>query len=113
MYKSSYGVWEKTLLKDRDLSENAKGFLLSYLWLIRQKSDFVIAQRENLVSNDLVYLLCRKTRNFNTFLEVTSMAIIPIRSYRIELCMDLDSHCLHYNRSDGHAGRSRYDRTSK
>ncbi len=107
-YLLSYGVWEGTLLKDRDLRENAKGFLLSYLWLIRQKSDFIIAQRENLVSGDLtwehwtrfstavfpnivsdalddisprylygelrlgrvniVYRLCRKTRNLKTFI---------------------------------------------
>lgn len=107
-YLLSYGVWERTLLKDQDLRENAKGFLLSYLWLIRQKSDFIIAQRENLVSNalswehwttfsvgifanvvsdsfedisprylygelrlgrvNLIYRLCRKTRNFKTFM---------------------------------------------
>lgn len=107
-YLLSYGVWEGTLLKDRDLRENAKGFLLSYLWLIRQKSDFIIAQRENLVSNaltwehwttfsiaifpnivsnsledisprylygelrlgrvNLIYRLCRKTRNLKTFI---------------------------------------------
>lgn len=54
-YLLSYHVWERTLLKDQNLSENAKGFLLSYLWLIHQKSDFVIAQRENLVSNDLTW----------------------------------------------------------
>ncbi len=106
-YLLSYGVWEGMLLKD-DLRENAKGFLLSYLWLICQKSDFVIAQRENLVSGDLtwehwtrfskeifpnifsnaledisprylygelrlgrvnlVYRLCRKTRNLKTFI---------------------------------------------
>lgn len=52
-YLLSYGVWERTLLKDQDLRENAKGFLLSYLWLIRQNSDFIIAQRENLISNAL------------------------------------------------------------
>lgn len=107
-YLLSYGVWEGTLLKDRDLRENAKGFLLSYLWLIRQKSDFIIAQRENLVSNaltwehwtvfsiaifpdivsnsledisprylygelrlgrvNLIYRLCRKTRNSKAFI---------------------------------------------
>ena len=54
-YLLSHGIWEGTLLKDEILFENAKGFLLSYLWLIRQKSDFVIAQRENLVSNDLTW----------------------------------------------------------
>ena len=54
-YLLSYNIWEDTLRKDRDLSENAKGFLLSYLWLIRQKSDFVVAQRENLVSNELTW----------------------------------------------------------
>lgn len=54
-YLLSHGIWEGTLLKNRILFENAKGFLLSYLWLIRQKSDFVIAQRENLVSNDLTW----------------------------------------------------------
>lgn len=54
-YLLSYKVWEETLKEDRDLSENAKGFLLSYLWLIRQKSDFVVAQSENLVSNDLIW----------------------------------------------------------
>ena len=106
-YLLSYDIWEGTLLKDWCLSENAKGFLLSYLWLIRQKSDLVIAQRNNLVSNDLtwehwisfstavfpnivsdtfqgisprylygelrlgrvnlIYRLCRNTRNFETF----------------------------------------------
>lgn len=54
-YLLSYNVWEGALQKDLDLSESAKGFLLSYLWLIRQKSDFLVGQRENLVSNDLVW----------------------------------------------------------
>ncbi|CAD6584662.1 MAG: hypothetical protein ASARMPREDX12_001718 [Alectoria sarmentosa] len=54
-YLLSYNIWEQKLGKDRDLSENAKGFLLSYLWLIRHKSDFLIAQRENLVSKDLAW----------------------------------------------------------
>ena len=54
-YLLSYCIWERTLLKDDCLSENAKGFLLSYLWLIRHKSDFVIAQRENVVNNDLTW----------------------------------------------------------
>ena len=52
-YLFSYGIWHGTLQKDRALSENAKGFLLSYLWLIREKSDFLAAQRESLVSHDL------------------------------------------------------------
>ena len=54
-YLLSYGIWEAAVLKDQVLSENAKGFLLSYLWLIRQKSDFLIAQGENLVSKDLTW----------------------------------------------------------
>ena len=54
-YLLSYGIWEAALVKDRILSENAKGFLLSYLWLIRQKSDFLIAQGENLISKDLTW----------------------------------------------------------
>ena len=54
-YLLSHGVWEGTLSKDQDLYEKAKGFLLSYLWLIRQKSDLVIAQRENLVNSDLTW----------------------------------------------------------
>ncbi|KAM0803688.1 hypothetical protein BDR22DRAFT_839613 [Usnea florida] len=54
-YLLSYNIWERTLLKDNYLFENAKGFLLSYLWLIRHKSDFVIAQRENLVNIDLTW----------------------------------------------------------
>ena len=66
-YLLSYDVWKGTLLKDRDSSENAKGFLLSYLWLIRQKSDFLIAQSENLVSKDVTW------EQWTTF----SMAIYP------------------------------------
>lgn len=54
-YLLCYKIWKEVLLKDRILSQNAKGFLLSYLWLIRQKSDFLIAQRESLVNNDLVW----------------------------------------------------------
>ena len=54
-YLLSYNIWEQTLLKDNYLSQNAKGFMLSYLWLIRHKSDFVIAQRENIVNNDLTW----------------------------------------------------------
>ena len=63
-YLLSYSIWERTLRKDDYLSENAKGFLLSYLWLIRHKSDFVIAQRENVVSNDLTW------EQWNTFSKV-------------------------------------------
>ena len=54
-YLLSYEIWEGTLTKHRDLFEMAKGFLLSYLWLIRRKSDFIIAQRENLVNDDLTW----------------------------------------------------------
>ena len=54
-YLLSYGIWEAALLKDGILFENAKGLLLSYLWLIRQKSDFLIAQSEDLVSKDLTW----------------------------------------------------------
>ena len=54
-YLLSYNIWKRTLLKDNYLFENARGFLLSYLWLIRHKSDFVIAQRENIVNNDLTW----------------------------------------------------------
>ena len=54
-YLLSYSIWERTLRKDNYLFENAKGFLLSYLWLIRHKSDFMIAQRENIVNNDLTW----------------------------------------------------------
>ena len=54
-YLFNYDVWEDTLSKDRYLSENARGFLLSYLWLVRQKSDYVIAQREHLISGDLTW----------------------------------------------------------
>ena len=66
-YLLSYDIWKGTLLKDWDSSENAKGFLLSYLWLIRQKSDFQIAQSENLVSKDVTW------EQWTTF----SMAIHP------------------------------------
>ena len=65
-YLLSYDIWKETLVEDRD-SENAKGFLLSYLWLIRQKSDFSIAQSENLVSKDVSW------EQWTTF----SMAIHP------------------------------------
>ena len=54
-YLFSYDIWEGTLLRIQDLSENARGFLLSYLWLIRQKSDYIIAQREHLVSDELTW----------------------------------------------------------
>ena len=54
-YLLSYNIWEGSLLKEQCLSENAKGFLLSYIWLVRRKSDFLIAQRENLVSKDLAW----------------------------------------------------------
>ena len=54
-YLLSYNVWERSLAKDVDICENAKGFLLSYLWLIRQKSDYIIAQREHLVSSELTW----------------------------------------------------------
>ena len=107
-YLLSYGIWEGTIVNDSLLSENAKGFLLSYLWLVRQKSDFLIAQKENLVDGDmtwdewitfsttvfpnivsdslngvnprylygelrlgrvnLIYRLCRNTRNLKTFI---------------------------------------------
>lgn len=54
-YLLCHKIWEDALPEDRDLPQNARGFLLSYLWLIRQKSDFVIARRENLVSSDLMW----------------------------------------------------------
>ena len=54
-YLLNYDVWNGPLLKDRKSFENAKGFLLSYFWLIRHKSDFLIAQSENLVSKDVTW----------------------------------------------------------
>ena len=54
-YLLNYDVWEGTLGAHGALSESARGFLLSYLWLVRQKSDFVIAQSENLLHDGLTW----------------------------------------------------------
>lgn len=66
-YLLNHDIWNGTLLKDRISFENAKGFLMSYFWLIRHRGDFLIAQSENLVSKDVTW------EQWTTF----NMAIFP------------------------------------
>jgi hypothetical protein len=52
-YLLSHSIWDEILKTDCTLVESAKGFLLSYLWLVQRKSDFTIAKEKGLISGDL------------------------------------------------------------
>jgi hypothetical protein len=52
-YLLSNSIWDEVLKTDSILFESAKGFLLSYLWLVQRKSDFMIAQKKSLINSDL------------------------------------------------------------
>ena len=43
-------IWTGHLCRERELYEDAKGFLLSYFWLICSKSDLIIAHNAGLLS---------------------------------------------------------------
>jgi hypothetical protein len=45
-----YTVWQNHLCRDSTLLKDARGLLLSYVWLIRHESDFKIALDKGLVS---------------------------------------------------------------
>lgn len=52
-YLMSYEFWEDTLCPNNSLFQDAKGFLLSYMWLICHKSDLKIAHDQGLLSEDI------------------------------------------------------------
>ncbi|KAF5846942.1 hypothetical protein GGP41_003226 [Bipolaris sorokiniana] len=47
--------WNNDLCLDRELHEAASGFLLSYAWLVRHKSDLEIAKEAGLLSKDIAW----------------------------------------------------------
>jgi len=49
-YLLAYEIWADTITKDKDLFEDASGFLYSYMWLICHKSDWKIAHDLGLLS---------------------------------------------------------------
>ena len=48
-----YDYWNENLCSDIELYESASGFLLSYAWLVRHKSDLAIAKESGLMSTDI------------------------------------------------------------
>ncbi|UKZ81862.1 hypothetical protein TrVFT333_009638 [Trichoderma virens FT-333] len=52
-YLLSHHFWESAFCSDRELFESAKGFLYSYTWLTRSKSDLRIAHEHGLISDDI------------------------------------------------------------
>jgi hypothetical protein len=48
-----YGMWEHHLCKNEQLFKNACGLLLSYLWLVRHKSDLEVAHNKSLLSTEI------------------------------------------------------------
>lgn len=52
-YLLSHGVWKDVILPDERLALDAKGLLLSYLWLIRHPSDWKIATEKGLISDKI------------------------------------------------------------
>ncbi|KAL9615110.1 MAG: hypothetical protein Q9167_000428 [Letrouitia subvulpina] len=52
-YIMSHGIWSTAIQEDQTTFNSARGFLLSYLWLVNRESDFAIAQSEKLISSQL------------------------------------------------------------
>jgi hypothetical protein len=52
-YLTSYEVWEDFFCVNDVLFQDAKGFLLSYMWLICRKSDIKIAHDQGLLSTEI------------------------------------------------------------
>ncbi|KAH7303328.1 hypothetical protein B0I35DRAFT_446976 [Stachybotrys elegans] len=53
-----YSFWKQHICKDehsQETYESARGFVLSYVWLIRHRSDFEIAKNEWLLPDDLTW----------------------------------------------------------
>jgi succinate dehydrogenase/fumarate reductase cytochrome b subunit len=46
-------AWTQYINRDQSLHMDACGFLLSYIWLLRSPTDFLIAQKQNLVPSEL------------------------------------------------------------
>ncbi|KAH8897163.1 hypothetical protein GQ53DRAFT_679802 [Thozetella sp. PMI_491] len=58
-----YSFWKEHLCRDncpQDTYESARGFVLSYIWLIRHKSDFEIAKAEWLLPSELTWPMWRE-----------------------------------------------------
>lgn len=58
-----HSFWEQHICGDehsQDVYESARGFILSYVWLVRHKSDFKIAQDEWLLPPDLTWASWRE-----------------------------------------------------
>jgi len=49
----AYDYWNDNLCSDPELHKSACGFLLSYAWLVRYKSDLDIAKEHGLLSKDI------------------------------------------------------------
>ncbi|KAH8803993.1 hypothetical protein F5882DRAFT_317592 [Hyaloscypha sp. PMI_1271] len=54
-----YSFWTTYICNDKELYESARGFVLSYIWLIRYKSDFEIAKEKWLLPSDLTWPVWR------------------------------------------------------
>jgi hypothetical protein len=52
-YLLNYNFWKTYLCGNRELHESARGFLLSYVWLVRHESDFTIAKEHGLLPDDM------------------------------------------------------------
>ncbi len=52
-YLLDWQIWEDVLCKDRSLFEEAKGVLLSYLWLISSQSDLKLAHNIGLLTSEI------------------------------------------------------------
>ncbi len=55
LFLLQYQFWETYLGHDEELHEQARGFLLSYVWLVRHKSDFYIAKQHNLLPDFMTW----------------------------------------------------------
>jgi len=66
-----HSFWTTYICDDDQLYESARGFVLSYIWLIRYKSDFEIAKDEWLLPSDLTWPVWR------AFVESIWQKVVP------------------------------------
>jgi hypothetical protein len=55
VYILNPSIWDEYICNNTELYEAARGILLSYLWLIRHKSDFDIAKNHSLLPDNITW----------------------------------------------------------
>lgn len=85
-YMLDYGFWNRYLCSSEELHESARGFLLSYIWLIRAPFDLDYAKELNLVPKNIEWAWWKSfVKDVMGFVDVNSLDGINKRYHYGEL----------------------------